>query len=91
MTAGGGKVKPGFVIKVKSKDKEYYYLRKAERLKENKSIKRDRNIFSFGSKEKALLKMNQWVNNENDLPDELKLKGYNLEDVSKWIQQIENK
>lgn len=83
--------KTGFVVKVKAKGKEYFYLRKAERLKENKAIKRDRNIFSFGSRKKAIENLSMWSEDIINMPGELQKMGYELEDVLSWIEQIESK
>jgi hypothetical protein len=35
--------------------------------------------------------MYEWKNNDSELPKELKKVGYNIEDVSRWIEQIKNK
>ena len=83
--------KIGFIIKVKSRGKEYYYLRKAERKKGNTSLKINTNIFAFGQREKALENLNRWKNNFDDFPLKLKDLGYDLEDISTWIEQIESK
>jgi hypothetical protein len=83
--------KTGFLVKVRAKNKEYFYLRKAERLKEDKSIKRDKNIYSFGSQEKAMENLLMWKNDITNLPGKLKDLGYELEDVLSWIEQIESK
>lgn len=83
--------KTGFVIKVKSKGKEYFYLRKSERNKEDKSKKRDTNIYSFGTREKAVENLTAWKNNTSDIPDELKKMNYGKEDILSWIEKIENK
>lgn len=80
--------KKGFIIKVKSKGREYFYLRRS--VWKNK-VSRPENIFSFGSKEKALHKISLWKNNTDSFPEELKKMGFGEEDISLWLEQIENK
>jgi hypothetical protein len=80
--------KIGFIVKNKSNGKEYFYLRKSIRSKELVS---KQNIFSFGNKEKALNNLFEWKKDFNKMPLELKGLGYDLEDVSNWIEQIESK
>ncbi|WP_256816686.1 hypothetical protein [Cytobacillus sp. Bac17] len=83
--------KTGFLVKVSSKGREYFYLRKSERLKENKAVKRDRNIYSFGTRSKAIENLQDWQRDIEKMPNDLKILGYDREDVLSWIEQIENK
>ena len=83
--------KIGFIIKVKARGKEYFYLRKSERTREDKSVKRDSNIFAFGQRDKAIETLKDWENDINSMPIKLKDLGYDLEDISAWIEQIESK
>lgn len=83
--------KTGFIVKVKSKGKEYFYLRKSERNKDDKSKKRDTNIYSFGTREKAVENLTLWKDNIDIIPEELKNMNYDREDVSSWIKKIESK
>lgn len=80
--------KIGFIIKVKSKGREYFYLRKSI-WEDNKS--KNKNIFSFGIREKAIKDLNNWQNDISRMPKELKNMGYNLNDVKIWIKEIEHK
>lgn len=80
--------KTGFVVKVMSKNREYFYLRRSFR-KDNRP--QNKNIFSFGNKEKALKNLIEWKNDFNKIPIELKGLGYDSKDISDWIDQIENK
>jgi DNA-binding transcriptional regulator YhcF (GntR family) len=80
--------KRGFVTKVKSNGKEYFYLRKSYRLAEQ-VIKK--NIIAFGDKEKALSKMDSWIKDYNDFPAEYKKMGYDQQDIKKWIEEIKSK
>jgi hypothetical protein len=80
--------KTGFVVKVTSKNREYFYLRRSF-WKDNRP--QNKNIFSFGNKEKAVKNLNEWKNDFNKIPIELKKMGYDLEDVLTWIEQIESK
>lgn len=83
--------KTGFLVKVSSKGREYFYLRKSERLKENKAVKRDRNVYSFGTRSKAIENLQDWKRDIEKMPNDLKILGYDREDVLSWIEQIENK
>jgi hypothetical protein len=80
--------KIGFVVKVKAKNKEYFYLRRS--FWEDKQPK-NKNVFSFGNREKAISNLSLWKENIEMLPGELKEMGYNLEDVNKWLEEIKDK
>lgn len=81
--------KIGYIVKVKAKGREYFYLRKSVRGKNN--MVRKETIFSFGTKEKAFSKLLEWKYDLSLLPNELKKLGYDLEDVEIWINQINKK
>jgi hypothetical protein len=80
--------KTGFVVKVMSKGREYFYLRRSFR-KDNKP--QNKNIFSFGSREKAIGNLSEWKEDKEKIPKELRNMGYELEDISNWLEQLKNK
>jgi hypothetical protein len=80
--------KTGFVVKVTSRGREYFYLRRSF-WKDNRP--QNKNIYSFGSRRKALENLRQWQEEFNTFPDELKEMGFAIQDVSRWIEQIKNK
>jgi hypothetical protein len=80
--------KIGYITKIKSRGKEYFYLRKS--IRKSDSIEK-KQIYSFGSREAALTNLKNWKENIEILPQELKELGYSLSDVLSWIEQIENK
>lgn len=80
--------KVGYITKIKSRGKEYFYLRKS--IRKLNSIEK-KQIYSFGSREDALKNLDNWKINIEFLPQELKDLGYSLEDVLYWIEQIEKK
>lgn len=82
--------KTGFIVKNVSKGREYFYLRKSIRVKTNNVVNK-KNLFSFGSRKKAIENLNEWLNDVSKMPSELKNLGYDLEDVKIWIEQIESK
>lgn len=81
--------KTGFIVKNVSKGREYFYLRKSIRVKNN--VVNKKNLFSFGSRKKAIENLNEWKNDISKMPNELKKLGYDLEDIDNWINQIESK
>jgi hypothetical protein len=80
--------KTGFIVKVMSKNREYFYLRRSFR-KDNRP--QNKNIFSFGSREKAIKDLVDWKKDFNKFPVELKKLGYDPEDILSWLKQIETK
>jgi hypothetical protein len=80
--------KVGYITKIKSRGKEYFYLRKS--IRKLNSIEK-KQIYSFGSRESALTNLRIWKENIESLPQELKNLGYSFDDVLYWIEQIENK
>ncbi|MEF7566323.1 hypothetical protein V4V35_25370 [Bacillus infantis] len=83
----------GFIIKNRSHGKEYFYLRKSVRIKNSsgESVPRNVNIFSFGTREKALEDLNRWKNGSDELPLKLQQLGYGKNDVEFWINEIEKR
>jgi hypothetical protein len=80
--------KIGYIVKIKSKGREYFYLRKSVR---KVDLVEKKTIYSFGSKRNAIEKILLWKENLELLPEELKKLGYGKEDILKWIEQINNK
>lgn len=80
--------KVGYIVKIKAKGKDYFYLRKSVR--EKKQVFKE-NIYSFGTREKAIDNLVLWGKDLNNLPDDLRELGYDLEDVISWKEQIMNK
>lgn len=78
--------KTGFLVKVKAKNREYFYLRKSF-WKDNKP--QNKNVFSFGNKQKALNSFYEWKNNIENMPSDLREMGFDREDIVNWIDQIE--
>lgn len=78
----------GFVIKNKSKGREYFYLRKSIRVN---GIVKKQNIYSFGTKDKALKNLLEWINDSKKIPLVLTEMGYNKNDVIYWIEEIKKK
>lgn len=81
--------KIGFIVKVKAKGKDYFYLRKS--IRDKNDLIRKENIFSFGHREKAIKRLQDWQTNEAQMPTELINLGYDLEDVRDWLEQINSK
>lgn len=68
----------------------YIYLRQSYREKrENKSISKYRNLFSFGEAKKALETMYSWRDQPETFPEELKAMGMDLEDLEEWILTLQ--
>ena len=80
--------KIGYIIRIKSKGRYYFYLRKSFR-EDNKP--KNKTIYSFGNKEKAVNSLEEWINNHDLMPGELKELGYDIEDVKGWITEIKNR
>jgi hypothetical protein len=80
--------KVGYISKIKSKGKEYFYLRKSIRKLE---LVEKKTIYSFGTRESAMKKLLSWSENTFLFPPELRELGYGSEDVLNWIEQIKNK
>jgi archaellum component FlaC len=80
--------KKGFITKVRSNGKEYFYLRKSYRLADQVKKK---NIISFGDRKKALSKIDSWMKDYNDFPSEYKKMGYDQQDIKKWMDEIKSK
>lgn len=80
--------KVGYIAKIKSKGREYFYLRKSVR--KSSSIEK-KQIYSFGSKEATLEKLLTWEKNIELMPEELKRFNYGVDDILYWINQVESK
>ncbi|MBK5447038.1 hypothetical protein [Peribacillus sp. TH24] len=80
--------KVGFIVKIRAKGKDYFYLRKSVR--EKKQVYKE-NLYSFGTREKALDNLMLWGKSIDNLPENLRELGYDLEDISSWKEQIMNK
>jgi hypothetical protein len=80
--------KVGYITKIKSKGKDYFYLRKSIR---KLDLIEKKTIYSFGSRESAIEKLLLWSENTFLFPPELRELGYGSEDVLNWIEQIKNK
>lgn len=80
--------KTGFVTTVRAKGKVYYYLRKSKRV--NGTVKKE-NIYSFGTKEKALNNLSNWISNKENIPLELLNLGYDEKDLVLWYEEIKKK
>lgn len=83
----------GFIVKVKARGKYYYYIRVSERIKNSlgQSIPTNRNVYALGRKQSALDTLNGWKSNIDMFPDELKEKGFNIENVDLWLEQLKEK
>jgi hypothetical protein len=77
--------KVGFVVRVKSRNKYYYYLRKSFR---DNQIPKNKNIYSFGNQQKAIDSIEEWISRPESFPGELKELGYDLKDAARWLQEI---
>jgi hypothetical protein len=77
--------KVGFVARVKSRGKFYYYLRVSFRNGQNP---RNKSIYSFGNQQKAIDSIEEWISRPESFPGELKELGYDLEDAARWLQEI---
>lgn len=53
------------------------------------TARRERNIYSFGSLQKALFKMRMWEKMPDLFPKDLKIMGYSKQDLSEWIKTLE--
>lgn len=78
----------GYLTQVKVKDKRYVYL--TEYIGAQKYItKRERNVYSFGILQKALFKMRMWEKMPELFPQDLKVMGYDTNDLIEWIKTLE--
>jgi hypothetical protein len=80
--------KTGFLVKVSSKGRQYFYLRRSYWIN---SVSKNKNIYSFGSRESAIKNLCEWKNDISKMPETLKNMGYDINDVLNWIEQIERK
>lgn len=80
--------KVGYIAKVRSKGTDYFYLRKSVR---KGDLVEKKKIFSFGSRTNALENLKYWYLHMEDFPKELSKLGYEKEDISCWINDIESK
>lgn len=81
--------KIGFIVRVRGKGKDYFYLRKS--IRDKNDLIRKENIFSFGHREKAIKRLQDWQSGEVKMPKELINLGYDLEDLRDWLEQINSK
>lgn len=79
--------KSGFVAAVKARGKYYFYVRKSFR-DENKKP-RNVALMGLGQKENALSLLNYWIEDEKNVPDNMRK--YGVEDFKKWIEYVESK
>lgn len=83
--------KTGFIVKVRSAGKEYFYLRKNHRiLKEpgKPKVSQNKNIYPLGTKIKALENLQKWIDEPSKAPEVIKENGYSMEDFKKWKEKI---
>lgn len=80
--------KIGYVTRIKTKGYEYFYLRKSVRSAD--SVNKVQ-LYSFGSRDKALKNLYAWKKNIDSMPQELKDLKFDSNDILSWIEQIENK
>ncbi|NRG31727.1 hypothetical protein [Niallia circulans] len=76
----------GYLTKKTSKGKVYLYIRKSYR--EGKRVKHQY-IYGFGPIETAKEKLYKIFEEEIEFPKELKINGFNLDDVYDWILTLE--
>lgn len=81
--------KIGFIVRVRARGKDYFYLRKS--IRDKNDLIRKENIFSFGHREKAIKRLKDWQSGEDQMPKELINLGYDLEDVQVWLNEINSK
>lgn len=79
--------KRGFVAAVKARGNYFFYVRISFR-DENKKP-RNKNVMGLGRKENALSLLQSWIEDENNIPDNMKM--YGVEDFRKWIEYVERK
>ncbi|WP_430483519.1 hypothetical protein [Rossellomorea marisflavi] len=77
--------KIGFIVKVKSKGRNYYYLRRSF-WEDNKP--KNKSVYSFGNHEKAVETIQHWIESPQAFPDDLKGYGYDLDDAERWLEEI---
>lgn len=79
-----------FLEFVKAKGICYVYV--AEYCGEQKFANRKKaNIYRLGNKDEAIFTLQAWYLNFNHFPQELKRKGYNENDLKKWIDDLKMK
>lgn len=78
----------GFLSQVRVKGKQYIYL--SEYIGQKKfTTKSDIHVYGFGERTKALERMKKWQRGEEELPKEIRKRGYDLDDLAQWIQTLE--
>lgn len=78
-----------YLSQVRAGGKQYIYLTEYCGIQPFSS-KTEKHIFSFGCSQIALAKMKSWYRNfESKFPDELKERGYTIDDLEIWIQTLE--
>lgn len=81
--------KIGFIVRVRAKGKDYFYLRKS--IRDKNDLIRKEKIFSFGNREKAIRRLQDWQSDIDHMPKELINLGYDLDDVQVWLNEINSK
>lgn len=77
-----------YLTQVKVKNKRYVYL--TEYIGIRKYItKREKNIYSFGTMQNALLNMRIWQKVPDLFPHDLKEMGYGQKDLIEWVRTLE--
>jgi hypothetical protein len=76
-------MRTGFISRVKSKGRYYYYIRRSYRKKD--TVYKE-SIMSLGTKENAIRKVIAWINDTETIPRELE--GFTKEDFQKWYDYI---
>lgn len=78
----------GFLSQIRVKGKQYIYL--SEYIGKNKyTTTTEINVYGFGERQKALETMRKWKSGEKEIPREITVLGYGLEDVEQWIETLE--
>jgi len=76
-------MRTGFIARIKSKGRYYYYIRRSYR---KKDIVYKESIMSLGTQENALRKVKEWLEDTEEVPKELE--GFTKEDFRKWLDYI---
>lgn len=79
---------PGFLTISSSRGYKYIQLRRSVFVK---GVVKKQLIYSFGSVDKALMKMYAWREEPRMFPDDLEDEGYTQEDLNNWIDWVEEK
>lgn len=74
-----------FISRVKSKGQFYYYAYVYDR----SSYSRLKTVYSFGKKEKALVQLSVWREQNKKIPSELINLGLKIEKIDQWRKKIE--